>query len=74
MCINKSLSVEGLLLEKQRLEESIAQAVAALVLNFNDRTGLDIRAVDVPVIDCSTITDRRQRYRVGAVAVTTNLF
>ena len=72
MCINNSLSVEGLLLEKQRLEAAIGQCVASLVLNFTDKTGLVVRAVDVPMV---VFTNRggSDSGRVGAVDVRTNL-
>jgi hypothetical protein len=73
MCINNGLSVEGLLLEKQRLEDALEQAIAALVHNFKDRTGLDIRSVDVQMVETSGVGHKRRHYRVGAVDVVTNL-
>jgi hypothetical protein len=74
MCVNKNLSVEGLLVEKERLEGSIGQAVAALAEGFRERTGLDIRSIDVPVLDVSSVIGSQQRFRIGSVSVTTNLF
>ena len=73
MCIKNNLSVDGLIVEKDRLEASITTAVAALIQHFKDRTGLDVRDVEVPMVDVSSMRDTYTSYAVGRAKVNTNL-
>ena len=73
MCKTMHLSVEGLIIEKERLEATIAKDIAALITNFRETTGLDVRGVDVSFTETTTLASKHRCFRVAGCSVTTNL-
>ena len=50
MCENKQLSIAGMRHERRALEEDLRASVEKLVDRFERRTGLQVGAIEVPMV------------------------
>ena len=63
------MTVEELVARKRKLEDDIAAAVTKFANEFTDETGISPESINIHVMETTSISDARRRYRVTGAEV-----